>query len=196
MFTGIIKEVGKVRVIRRKASLSNMTVSSPLVSKDANEGDSVAVNGVCLTVVNKKGKDISFDVVKTTLGNTNIKRLKIGSLVNLEPSLAIGDKLGGHFVLGHVDCEAKIKSVQPKGEFIAVAIDCPGCFRNLIVEKGSVAVEGISLTVQKLYPKFFTVSVIPYTFEHTNIKNKRTGDWVNVEFDYLLKGNTQLKMKN
>ena len=101
--------------------------------------------------------------------------------------LKVGEKLGGHFVLGHIDCESRIKSLQKKSNSINLSINCPARFKNFFVDKGSIALEGISLTIQKVYSSYFSVSIIPYTWEQTNLKYKRTGDWLNIEFDYLLK---------
>jgi len=187
MFTGIVEEVGKISQIRRKPGLWQIGVLSNLTYKDAQASDSIAVNGVCLTIVEKKNNTLFFDVVKPTLDNTNLKHLKINSLVNLEPSLRVGEKLGGHFVLGHVDCQLRIKSIQRLGDYVVFNINYPNQFKKYLVEKGSVALEGISLTIQKLSIAYFTVNIIPYTLEHTNLRYKKTGDKLNAEFDYLLK---------
>ena len=187
MFTGIVKETGIVRFIRKKANLWQIGISADGLFSDVDKGDSVSVNGVCLTAVDKQSKFILFDAVKTTLDTTNLKRLHISSVVNLEPSLKIGEKLNGHFVLGHIDCELRIKSISNKGEYFSVSIGYDRKFSSYLVEKGSIAIDGISLTIQKLEANLFTVSIIPYTFEHTNLKFRHTGEWVNAEFDYLLK---------
>ena len=189
MFTGIIKETGIVKSIKKKANLWQIGVSADKILSDVDKGDSVSVNGVCLTVVDKSQKLILFDVVKTTLDTTNLKRLYASSLVNLESSLKVGDKLSGHFVLGHIDCESCIKSLVKKGEYFIMAVGYNREFSSYIVNKGSIAIDGISLTIQKLDSNFFTASIIPYTFEHTNLKHRRPGEWVNIEFDYLLKKN-------
>ncbi len=187
MFTGLIKETGRVKSVRKGSGLMRLGVLSSCVYKEAEKGESICVNGVCLTVTDKKSGVLYFDVVKTTLDNTTMKRLSLSSWVNLEPALKVGDKLGGHFVLGHVDCESRIKSIIRERNYFVLRIGYEKKFSSYIVEKGSIAVDGISLTVQKKESSFFSVSIIPYTFEHTNLKHKRTGDWVNLEFDYLLK---------
>ncbi|MCM8823196.1 MAG: riboflavin synthase [Candidatus Omnitrophica bacterium] len=187
MFTGIIQEVGRIKKINKKAGLWQIVIESFKVSKEVNLGDSVAVNGVCLTVVDKKGDLIFFDVVKNTLDTTNLKRLKIGSYVNLEPSLKVGDKLGGHFVLGHIDSELKIKNINSTAHYRLLSIVFPLMFKRHLVDKGSIALEGISLTVQKVFTNYFTVSIIPHTLRATNLRYKKVGDWLNAEFDYLLK---------
>ncbi len=186
MFTGIVKETGRVKKIEKKANLWRLGVFSPLVFSESNISDSVSVNGVCLTLVEKKNDLLFFEAIKTTLKNTNLKRLKINSLVNLEPSLRLQDKIGGHFVLGHIDCEGRIRNIR-RGENYVFEIECPKEFRKYVVEKGSIAVEGISLTIQKKLSSSFAVDIIPFTFQHTNLKEKKIGGWLNLEFDYFLK---------
>ncbi len=187
MFSGIIKEVGAVKEIRRKSTLWHIGVASIDLCRYLKTGASTAVNGVCLTVTQVDQKMLYFDAVKTTLDVTNLKRLRVSSPVNLEPPVKAGDDISGHFVLGHIDCESRIRSLSRKGKYFLMTVGYDRKFSNYIVEKGSVAVDGISLTVQKLEASFFTVSIIPYTFEHTALKYRKTGDWVNIEFDYLLK---------
>lgn len=187
MFTGIIKETGLIKSIRKKASLWQIGVFANKLFSDIDRGDSVSVNGVCLTAVDKKSNILFFDVVKTTLDTTNLKRLRISSLVNLEPSLKVGDKVSGHFVLGHIDCEVRVKSIFNKGEYFAIVLGYDREFSPYLVKKGSIAIDGISLTIQELGSNLFAVSIIPYTFKHTNLKFRHPGEWVNVEFDYLLK---------
>jgi len=187
MFTGIIRETGIVKSVRRKAGLWQIGVSVNKLFSDIDKGDSVSVNGVCLTAVDKKQNLIFFDVVKTTLNTTNLKRLRIPSLVNLEPALRTGDKISGHFVIGHIDCELRVKGISKKGEYFSISLAYDRRFSSYLVEKGSIAIDGVSLTIQELGNNFFTVSIIPYTFEHTNFRVRHTGEWVNVEFDYLLK---------
>jgi len=186
MFTGIVKETGRVKKIEKKANLWRLGIFSPLVFSESNISDSVSVNGVCLTLVEKKNDLLFFEAIKTTLKNTNLKRLKINSLVNLEPSLRLQDKIGGHFVLGHIDCEGRIRNIR-QGENYVFEIECPKEFRKYVVEKGSIAVEGISLTIQKKLSSSFAVDIIPFTFQHTNLKEKKIGGWLNLEFDYFLK---------
>ncbi len=190
MFSGIIKEVGKIKRIEKKTGLWKIEVISQFVFQEVDIADSVSVNGVCLTLVGKKDNVLFFDTVETTLKNTNLKRLRRNSLVNLEPPLRVGDKLSGHFVLGHVDCEARIKTIKKQKDFHDFEIETPLRFKKYIVEKGSIAVEGVSLTIQKIKPYSFIISIIPFTFHNTNLREKKIGSWVNLEFDYLLK--TQL----
>ncbi len=186
MFTGIIKEVGKVKKIEKKTGLWKLCIFSRVIFSESNISDSISVNGVCLTLTEKKNSLLFFEVIKTTLENTNLKRLKINSLVNLEPSLGLQDKIGGHFVLGHIDCEGRIRNIR-RGKNYVFEIEYPKEFRKYVIEKGSIAVEGISLTIQKKLSSSFSVDIIPFTFQHTNLKEKRIGDRLNIEFDYLLK---------
>ncbi|MCM8819517.1 MAG: riboflavin synthase [Candidatus Omnitrophica bacterium] len=186
MFTGIVKEIGKVYSIKRGLT-TKLAILASLVYKETNISDSVSINGVCLTVTEKKDDKLFFDVVSSTLEKTNLKRLKISDYVNIEPALKVDDKLGGHFVLGHIDCESKIKSFVKKSSFWQLEVFLPFEFRKIIVEEGSVALEGISLTVKKITNSSFFVDIIPFTFQNTNLKYKKVGDWLNIEFDYLLK---------
>jgi len=187
MFTGIIKEVGAVEKISREGSLMKLGIHSLSISKDVKLSDSIAVNGVCLTVARKEKDLIFFEAIATTFNSTNLKQLKKGELVNLEPALSLGDKLGGHFVLGHVDAELKLKRAVKRNGFWELETDLPAAFRKFIAENGSIAIEGISLTVKKVLPKTFTVNIIPFTYQETNLKYKKPGSRLNIEFDYLLK---------
>ncbi len=192
MFTGIIKEIGRIEKITRTNSLTKLGISAKSIYNETNISDSISVNGACLTVSDKKNERLCFDAVKSTLDKTNIKRLRIKEFVNLEPALKVGEKLGGHFVLGHVDAESRLKHLSKKSDFRQLEIELLPAFRKYIVENGSVAINGISLTVKKVMPNYFTVDIIPFTYENTNLKYKRTGDWLNIEFDYLLKGKSKV----
>lgn len=187
MFTGIIKEVGRVKKIIKKSNLWQIDIISSILYEETNVSDSISVNGICLTLVKKTNNTLSFEAIKHTLNLTNLKRLKINDRVNLEPSLKVNDKLGGHLLLGHIDCESRIRKIEKKRDYQIWHIDYPLKYQNNIIEKGSIAIDGISLTVSKLTNTSFLVNIIPYTLEHTNLKDKRVGDWVNIEFDYLTK---------
>jgi len=187
MFTGIIRDVGKVALISKKSSLTLLGVSSSKLASQAEISDSIAINGVCLTLVKKEANQLIFQALASTLANTNLKRLKVGDAVNLEPALKAQDKLGGHFVLGHVDIELKLRRIIKKGDYWQIEVDLPARFRSKVLENGSVAIEGISLTVKKVYPRFFTVDIIPFTYKDTTLQYKKPGAWLNLEFDYLLK---------
>ena len=187
MFTGIIKELGKVSSLNKKASLTVIGVSSKLIFPQSGISDSIAVNGTCLTVTGKNKNELFFDAIEPTLKTTNLKRLKKGDYVNLEPALEAKEKLGGHFVLGHVDCELKLKRAVARGDYWELEIELPARFRPRLIANGSIAIEGVSLTVKKVLPRSFTVDIIPFTYKNTTLQYKRPGAWLNVEFDYLLK---------
>lgn len=187
MFTGIIKEVGKVEKLVQKDSLTQIAIQSLEVNKESEVSDSISVNGVCLTLVYKEKNLIFFEAIRPTFQKTNLKRLKNRDWVNLEPALKIGEKLGGHFVLGHVDGEVKVKRIINKSDYYLFELEAPCEFRKYVVENGSISVEGISLTIKNVLPRIFRVDIIPFTYNNTNLKHKRPGDWVNIEFDYLLK---------
>lgn len=187
MFTGIIKEVAKVSRVIKQGSLSRLEVVSDLVFKIAQISESIAVNGACLTLTRKNKSCLCFDVAASTLSDTNIKFFKKNEPVNLEPALELGGKLGGHFVLGHIDSILKIKKISDKKGYWEIEVFFPPDKKKYIVDKGSIALDGISLTVKKILPRSFTVDVIPFTYEHTNLRYKKPGSWVNAEFDYLLK---------
>ena len=185
MFTGIVKELGIVRGFNRAASVYTLDVASAAVSKDLAVGDSVSVNGVCLTLVSKSGGVLSFDVVEESVRRTALETLKIADKVNLEDSLRCGGPLGGHFVQGHVDCIGKVKKVENSGKEFILTVEIPSEFGHLIVEKGSVAIDGISLTVGEVGRGHFSVYIIPHTLKVTNLGARRAGDKVNIEFDII-----------
>ena len=135
MFTGIVKEIGKVQSIIKSNSNITLGIKSDVVFKDANISDSISINGVCLTLVDKKNNILFFESISSTLKHTTIKRLKKGELINLEPALSVGEKLGGHFVLGHIDCELKLKRKVSKTGFWELEIELPNSFRKFIIEK-------------------------------------------------------------
>ncbi len=187
MFTGIVREIGKVKKITKGSSSINLGVESSVVLGAANLSDSISVNGVCLTLSSKDKNSFFFDAISSTLKNTNLKRLKKGDYVNLEPALSLGEKVGGHFVLGHIDTELKLRRLIKKSGHWQLEIDLPSMFRKNVLANGSIAIEGISLTIKKLLPRTFTVDIVPFTYENTTIRYKRIGDFLNIEFDYLLK---------
>lgn len=187
MFTGIVKEVGRVKKIIKASSLIKLGIETDRIYEELEQGDSVSIGGVCLTLVNKEKKIIFFDVLESSLKISNLKRLKIGDYVNLEPALKVGGKLGGHFVLGHVDGEIKIRRWVKIKDYQRLEINLDSKQRKFLLENGSVSLEGISLTIKKIFPKYFTLDVIPFTYENTNLKYKRNGDWLNIEFDQLVK---------
>ncbi len=186
MFTGIIVEVGKVKGFVRKGGFARLKIACDKVKEGVNVGDSIAVNGVCLSVTDKNG-DIFFDVVENTVKTTDLKRLKVGDTVNLENALRLGDTVSGHMVSGHIDGERKIKNnkMTSKGWVLDIGT-LPGDEKYL-VPKGSVAIDGVSLTVGEAARGMFRIFLIPHTLKNTTLELKKTGDYVNVEFDMMAK---------
>jgi riboflavin synthase len=185
LFTGLVVEMGAVVSVTHKPSGASLTVKTGTIGKDAAVGDSIAVNGTCLTVVAMQGPLLSFDVSVETLESTNIGRLKPGDRVNLEPSLRPDGKLGGHFVTGHVDAVGKLGSKTRIGDALKIFIDAPSEVTDFLVEKGSVAIDGISLTVVDVSKDGFSVVIIPHTSQVTTMGFKGTGETVNIEADIL-----------
>jgi len=187
MFTGLIQEVAKVLWIRMTDRGTQLQVAAPLLAGDTVVGDSVAVNGCCLTVSGQREDQLTFDLLEETLDRTNLKQLRRESLVNLERALVAGAPLGGHFVQGHIDCSAKVISFERSGTDHRLEVELPPDFAHYAAYKGSVAINGISLTIAELLPKSFAVWIIPHTKRHTNIDVLQAGDRVNIEFDILVK---------
>lgn len=185
MFTGIVAATGSVVSLQRRPGGAVLGVTAPGPAKDAVNGDSIAVNGACLTVVDIKGDLLSFDLSEETLKATNLGRLKAGEKVNLESALRADGRLGGHFVTGHVDAAGTIKTKTLAGNAYRITIEAPPQVTSLLVEKGSVAVDGISLTVVDVFEDSFTVVIIPHTANVTTIGFKNAGDGVNLEADIL-----------
>ena len=185
MFTGLIKESGKVKRLTREGRLYRLEVESKEIFKRAAIGDSVSVNGVCLTITGKENGCVSFDVMEETLSKSSISKLKINDAVNLEDALRAGEPFGGHFVLGHVDCIGDIAGIKRSGDSVSVEIKFPEEFKNLLVERGSVAVDGISLTIGEIRNNSFFIHIIPHTLDNTTLRQKRQGDKINIEFDIL-----------
>ncbi len=183
MFTGIVEEVGYVAKISDKA----MTVRASKVLEDVKLGDSIAVNGACLTSVDFSKSEFSVDLSPETMRRTSLGQLSVGGLVNLERALLAGDRMGGHIVQGHVDGTGRVMSIKEDGDSIIFRIRVPKRLNRYIVEKGFVAVDGISLTVVKRGASSFTLAVIPYTRENTNLSAVSIGDRVNLEADILAK---------
>ena len=183
MFTGIVEEVGLVA----KLDARSLTVRASKVVNGLQLGDSISVNGACLTVVARRDDQFSVDVVPETRRRTSLGTLTPGNRVNLERPLAVGDRLGGHIMQGHVDATGRVTSRKPEADSVILRISSPKRLMPYIVEKGSIAVDGISLTVVKRGASSFTLSVIPYTLENTNLKEKAVGDRVNLEVDIVAK---------
>jgi riboflavin synthase len=189
MFTGIVEESGRVAAVQVTPEGARLAIVAPLVAAGARVGDSVAINGVCLTVTEVVAGEarLAFDAVPETLSRTNLGELRSGDRVNLERPLAVGDRLGGHIVQGHVDGVGRIAALQPDGNATRVTITAPAALARYVVEKGSIAVDGISLTVAGLDGEQFWVAIIPHTWEVTNLSHRRVGDTVNLEVDILAK---------
>ncbi len=183
MFTGIVEEIGKIISARP----GNLSIAAGKVLEDMEEGASMAVNGVCLTVTGFDNKSFSVDVMPETLDKTNLGMLKAGDGVNLERPLTLGGRLGGHLVQGHIDDTARVISVTPRGDSILVGFEAPLKLMAYIVEKGFIAVDGVSLTVVSRNSGLFQVSLVGYTRQHTILGKRRVGDTVNLEADIIAK---------
>ncbi len=187
MFTGIIEELGEVKSIEPRSRATLMRIKAKKAQEDAKIGDSLSVNGVCLTLVEKESDTLTFEVIPETLKVTNLKFLKISDKVNLERSLKVGGRLSGHFVTGHVDCLGTIRRKNYINNNLSLEIAVPPAFMNYILPKGSIAVDGISLTVADFKAGTFNIFIIPHTLENTTLKVKGPSDKVNIEFDILAK---------
>ncbi len=185
MFTGIIQGLGTVRKMTRKGQDAVLGVETAIPLNDLKEGDSVAVNGACLTITSISGQTFTADVSAETLARTNLQFLKAGERVNLEKALRLADFLGGHIVLGHIDGPGRIIERTPKAGSIVLGVAVGEGLDRYIVEKGSIAVDGISLTVNRFAKGRFYVNIIPHTIENTTLSFKKAGDAVNIETDIL-----------
>ncbi|MEK6766502.1 MAG: riboflavin synthase [Planctomycetota bacterium] len=185
MFTGIIEHLGKVKQVKLQASSAIIVVDVGPLSDDVNPGDSIAINGACLTVTQIKDSEVYFDVSTETLSKTTIGRLKTSDNVNIERSLKMGDKLGGHFVTGHVDGVGVINKVESEPGQCTVWFSVSEELTNMMIKKGSVAVDGISLTIVEIRDGLFSVALIPYTLGATTLGFKKAGQKVNIETDML-----------
>lgn len=185
MFTGIIVELGDVVSLSRKQAGASLAVAAGALSQDAALGDSIAINGVCLTVVQRQGGTLTFDLSDETIRSTSLGQLRPGDKVNLESSLRADGKLGGHFVTGHVDAVGRIRSKSLKGDTFEITIEAPETVTGILVEKGSVAVDGISLTVVNVWKDAFSVVIIPHTARLTTLGFKNAGATVNLEDDII-----------
>ena len=185
MFTGIIEEVGTVMSVKSSANAMKLRIRAPKVTQDINMGDSIAVNGICLTACGLGRESFTVDVMGETLSRTSLKGSRCGSHVNLERALTINGRLGGHIVSGHIDGTGTVTAIKNDDIARLITISAPQAVMDLIVEKGSVAVDGISLTVASVSSGDFTVSVIPHTMDNTILTEKTPGDTVNLENDCI-----------
>jgi riboflavin synthase len=185
VFTGIVEETGTVKKIAEGSESIRLSVASKVCARGTKIGDSIAVNGCCLTVVKKSGNVFSFDLLRETWTRTNLQFVGPGSAVNLERSLAANGRLGGHFVTGHIDETGKIEKWERAGADHVLDIAAPKDVLRYVVFKGSIAVDGISLTVAGVTPKGFRIWIIPHTYEVTALRERKVGDLVNLEADML-----------
>ncbi|MBE3009324.1 riboflavin synthase [Microbispora sp. NEAU-D428] len=188
MFTGIVEELGEVVALEPRGDSARLTVRGPVVTADARHGDSIAVNGVCLTVAGAaEGDSFTADVMKETLDRSSLGALRPGSRVNLERAVRADQRLGGHIVQGHVDGTGEVLSREPGEHWEVVRLSLPANLARYVVEKGSIAVDGVSLTVAAVTDDSFSVSLIPTTLELTTLGRKQPGEPVNLEVDVIAK---------
>jgi riboflavin synthase len=187
MFTGLIEEVGSVTAVGPSKNGNQLKITAPWIAKKIRRGDSLAVNGCCLTLNSRHGDELIFDLLKETIARTNLKNLQRKQLVNLERAVTATERFGGHFVQGHIDCIAPVLTYQKSGEDFRLEIGLPEAFARYVASKGSIAVNGISLTVAEVLPRSFVMWIIPYTKTHTNLHRVQAGDLMNLEFDILAK---------
>ena len=187
MFTGLIEEVGKVLEVRASKSGTELGLAAPAIAKKSWSGDSIAVNGCCLTLTLRRGNRLAFDLLGETIARTNLKKLRPNDSVNLESALAADGRLGGHFVQGHIDCVSRIVAFENKGADFRLEVELLVGFAQYVASKGSIALNGISLTVADVFQTSFVAWIIPYTKGHTNLNRAQPGDLLNVEFDILAK---------
>lgn len=187
MFTGIVEELGRVVALEQGAESAVLRIEGPLVVSDATHGASISVNGVCLTVVDHDEREFSVDVMAETLRRSSLGALEVGSPVNLERAMAAGGRFGGHIVQGHVDGTTTLRSRTPGDRWEVLEFDLPADLARYVVEKGSITIDGVSLTVASLGPQTFTVSLIPTTLEQTILGGLVPGARVNLEVDVVAK---------
>jgi riboflavin synthase len=187
MFTGIIEELGKIQSLEKRGDGAKIRISAKVVTKETNEGDSIAVNGVCLTALEITENSFAADVSQETLNRSTLESLQVGSVVNLERAVTPSTRLGGHIVQGHVDARGKFLGATQNGDFWTVRVSYPKEIGQYLVYKGSISVEGISLTIANLTDEHFEIAVIPKTWQLTNLHALKNGDAVNLEADVIAK---------
>ena len=185
MFTGLIEEIGKIEHLQTHRGTLRFTISTNEVIKDLSIDDSIAINGVCLTVVEFSKSNFQVEAVEETLSKTTLGSLKTGSQVNLERSLRFSDRMGGHFVQGHVDAVGKVIAVQGQEGGTLLSIEVSPHLLKYVISEGSIAINGVSLTVARLQENEITISLIPHTLEKTTLGNLKVGDGVNIEVDLI-----------
>lgn len=187
MFTGLIEEVGSVLWIRATERGTQLQITAPRIASDVRTGDSVSVNGCCLTIASRRPEQLTFDLLEETISRTNLKTLRRDSPVNLERALAANSRFGGHIVQGHIDCAARVVAFEEAEGDHRLEIELPATQMHYLAEKGSIAVNGISLTIASVNAGSFVCWVIPHTRRNTNLKELQPGETVNLEFDVLAK---------
>lgn len=185
MFTGIIKELGRVHSISGLGNIYKLSIEAKDITGGLTIGDSVAANGVCLTLTEKDRNMLRFDVMAETIRKTCLGKLKAGDAINLEDALKAGSSMGGHFVTGHIDCMGRIRDIRRSSDEVSIEVTFPEEYSTLVVEKGSITLDGISLTVGKVLKNIITIYIIPHTLKMTTLGTKRISDEVNMEFDLI-----------
>ena len=187
MFTGLIEEVGSVIAARAGDRGAQLQIAAPEIAKKIRTGDSVAVNGCCLTLSSQRGDQLIFDLLEETIARTNLRALRPDTPINLERALFANGRIGGHFVQGHIDCTSPILAFEERAGDHRLEVQLPAEFAHYVASKGSIAIDGISLTVAEVLPKSFVVWIIPHTKRRTNLDRAKSGDLLNLEFDILAK---------
>jgi riboflavin synthase len=187
MFTGIVRELGTVESLEGGSAGVRLRLRAPAAAAEAGVGDSVSLNGVCLTVVDVAGEILAFDVVPETLSRSTLGRLRPGVEMNVEPALRAGEPFGGHIVQGHVDGIGRVRALDPDGDGMRLTVEAAVGILRYCVEKGSIGIEGVSLTVAGLDEVSVTIALVPHTLEATTLGSLRPGDEVNIEVDVLAK---------
>jgi riboflavin synthase len=185
MFTGIVEHIGAIESLELQSDGGRLTVHAPTVAAQLEISNSIAVNGCCLTVVAKHNDAFSADLSGETIRKTSFGNLKVGMRVNLEQPLTAGKEFGGHFVLGHIDTVGRVTRLEPEGDNWWYGVEVPESFARYIVPQGSVSIDGISLTVARWNGRVTEIAIIPFTYEHSNVRDKKIGDVVNLEGDVL-----------
>jgi riboflavin synthase len=187
MFTGLIEEVGTVVALRAGDHGTQFQIAAPRIAKKIRTGDSVAVNGCCLTLTSQRRDQLTFDVLEETIARTNLKALGPDTPTNLERAISANGRFGGHLIQGHIDCTSAILAFEERAGDYRLEVRLPAEFAHYVVSKGSIAMNGISLTVAEVLPESLVVWIIPHTKRHTNLDGAKAGDLLNLEFDILAK---------
>jgi riboflavin synthase len=187
VFTGLIEEIGTVVAVRPSDRGTELQIAAPGIAQETRSGDSIAVNGCCLTLTSARRDRLTFDLLEETIARTNLKKLRKNNPVNLERAIAANERFGGHFVQGHIDCVSPITAFDKEDEDFRLEVELQREFAQYVARKGSIALDGISLTVAEVLPKSFVAWIIPFTKRHTTLDRAKPGDLINLEFDILAK---------